>query len=111
MLHFIKILFEVCPITSMMRPIAPSGNKSYIGVLEGQGGSMLIPSFRTFSLLTLSGLLLVGSVTASAADRCDKRIRDAERSLQQAVARHGEHSRQAEQKRRHLEDVRRGCHR
>lgn len=71
---------------------------------------MLTRSFRTFSLLTLSSLLLVGSVTASAENRCEKRIRNAEHNLQQAVARHGEHSRQAEQKRRQLEDARR-CHR
>ena len=66
--------------------------------------------FRHFSSLTLCGLLVLGSVGASAQNRCEKRIRNAELSLRQAVQRHGEHSRQAEKKRHHLEQVRASCH-
>lgn len=66
---------------------------------------------RNASLVGFSALLLFGSVTASAEDRCERRIRNAEAQLQQAVRRHGEHSRQAENKRRNLERARESCHR
>ena len=72
---------------------------------------MFIRSFRRIGLLTLAAMLLLGSVASSAEDRCDRKIRNAEAKLQQAVQRHGEHSRQAEKQRRHVEDVRRSCHR
>ena len=67
-------------------------------------------NFRKISLFGFSALLLFGSITA-AADNCDRRIRKAEDQLQQAVRRHGEHSRQAENKRRDLERARASCHR
>ena len=41
--------------------------------------------------------------------KCEHRIRKAEQNLDNAVRRHGEHSRQAEQKRRNLEQVRASC--
>ena len=69
---------------------------------------------RLFHKATLSAfgvLLLAGSVTAAAEERCERRIRTAEMHLQQAVQRHGENSKQAEKKRRHLEQVRASCHR
>jgi len=50
------------------------------------------------------------SVNSYAAEHCEKRIRNAEMQLDRAVQRHGPHSRQAEKKRRHLEEVRATCH-
>lgn len=51
-----------------------------------------------------------GSVTARADDRCEKRVHKAEQDLEKAVHKHGEHSRQAEQKRHELEEARERCH-
>ena len=67
--------------------------------------------FHKAMLAAFAVLLLAGSVTAAAEDRCERRIRTAEMHLQQAVQRHGEHSKQAQKKRRHLEEVRATCHR
>lgn len=61
-------------------------------------------------ILGISALVLSGAIPANA-DNCDKRIRDAERNVQKNVQRHGEHSKQAEESRRHLADVRASCHR
>ena len=72
---------------------------------------MVNRNFRKISLLGFSALLLFGSITAAADNGCDRRIRKAEMQLQQAVQRHGEHSRQAENKRRDLERARASCHR
>jgi len=72
---------------------------------------MLNRLFHKGTLLGLAALLLLGSVSAAAENRCEQRIRNAEMHLQQAVQRHGPHSRQAEKKRRHLEQVRANCHR
>jgi ABC-type lipoprotein release transport system permease subunit len=63
-----------------------------------------------FTLLGVAALLTMGSISAAAADRCEQRVRKAEMQLQQAEQRHGEHSRQAESKRRKLEQVRANCH-
>ena len=63
------------------------------------------------SVLGLSALLIFGTTLTANADNCDKRIHDAQRKVDQAVRRHGEHSKQAEESRRHLEDVRASCHR
>lgn len=41
--------------------------------------------------------------------RCERRIRQAEVNLQRAIARHGENSRQAERRRRELEEIRARC--
>jgi len=65
---------------------------------------------RKFTLLSCAGLLLATSVNTFAAERCEKRVRNAEMQLDRAVQRHGAHSRQAEKKRRHLEEVRATCH-
>jgi 3-hydroxyacyl-CoA dehydrogenase len=61
--------------------------------------------------LGVAALLLIGSVSAVAADRCERRVHKAEMQLHQAVQRHGEHSRQAEKKHRNLEQIRATCHR
>lgn len=61
-------------------------------------------------LFVFSALLLCGCVTASAED-CGRRVHRAEMQLQQAVQRHGAHSRQAEQRRHELEQARASCHR
>lgn len=44
-------------------------------------------------------------------DKCDRDIHKAEANLKKAVDRHGEHSKQAEEKRHQLEEVRERCHR
>ncbi len=41
--------------------------------------------------------------------RCEQRIRQAEANLQRAIQRYGEHSRQAERRRRQLEELRARC--
>ncbi len=67
------------------------------------------------ALLLGAFLLLSGSVAMQAQVppnrhyRCEQRIRRAEANLQRAIARHGEHSRQAERRRRQLEQVRARC--
>ena len=43
--------------------------------------------------------------------RCEQQIRKAEAKLHNAERKHGEHSRQAESRRRDLENVRARCHR
>ena len=68
-------------------------------------------SLRSFGLLCFIPLLLFGSVAASAQDKCERRIQKAEAQLQKAVRRHGPSSRQAANRRRHLQDVRFNCHR
>jgi hypothetical protein len=60
--------------------------------------------------LILSGLMgTVIPAQAFAEDRCERRIHEAEAKLQDAIAKHGEHSRQAEKRRHDLEEVRRHC--
>jgi len=59
--------------------------------------------------ITLGGLFLAGSALPARAD-CAKDIRKAEANLDKAVRKYGEHSPQAEQRRRELEEVRRRCH-
>ncbi|MFL6389739.1 MAG: hypothetical protein ACJ71U_19860 [Terriglobales bacterium] len=61
---------------------------------------------------------LGGAVPAPAMDRdhdgdrkCEQQIHNAERKLQEAERKHGEHSRQAQSKRRDLENARARCHR
>lgn len=72
---------------------------------------MLNPWFRGVTMLGVAALLLIGNVSAVAADRCEQRVRKAEMQQQQAVQRHGQHSRQVEKKRRNLEEVRASCRR
>ena len=70
----------------------------------------MLNQLQRVTLIGVVGMLLFGSVAASAAN-CERRVRNAEMELQRAVARHGVNSRQAEKKRRHLEEVRATCHR
>jgi len=60
---------------------------------------------------------LSGAVPARAMDRdhdndrrCEEQIRNAERKLHDAERKHGEHSRQAQSRRRDLENARARCH-
>jgi hypothetical protein len=62
--------------------------------------------FRKAALSTFSLLLLFGSISAAAENRCESRVRNAEHNLQQAISKHGEHSRQAEKRREELERAR-----
>lgn len=60
-------------------------------------------------------VFLAGAVPARALDRdhdekCEKRIHKAEEQLSKAIRKHGEHSRQAEQRRHELEEARERCH-
>jgi hypothetical protein len=58
----------------------------------------------------LSGFLLVGAVAPSLAeDKCEQRVHKAENRLQKEIAKHGEHSREAEQRRHDLDEARRQC--
>ena len=70
----------------------------------------MLNRLQRIALFGVVGFVLLGSMTASAAN-CERRVRNAEMQLQRAVARHGVNSRQAEKKRRHLEEVRATCHR
>ena len=69
---------------------------------------------KTLAAAILAALLLgVGVVPSQARDRedkCEQRVRKAETNLEKAVRRHGEHSRQAEQRRREVEQARAKCH-
>jgi uncharacterized membrane protein len=62
-------------------------------------------------------VFLAGAVPTRALDRnhdrderCEKRIHKAEEQLSKAIRRHGEHSRQADQRRHELEEARERCH-
>ncbi len=62
----------------------------------------------------LAAVLLFGSAAPARAfdrddDKCHRRVEQAERNLQKAIRRHGEHSRQAEQRRHQLEEARERC--
>jgi len=64
------------------------------------------------AVLLLNGLLVMTaapSLWADEHDRCRHRIEKAEAKLDHAVAKHGEHSRQAEEKRRDLRAERERC--
>ena len=69
----------------------------------------MLNRLQRVTLIGAVGVLVFGSIGASAAN-CERRVRNAEMELQLAVARHGANSRQAEKKRRHLEEVRATCH-
>jgi len=43
-------------------------------------------------------------------ERCERDVRKAERNLDNAIHKHGEHSRQAEKRRHELEEARERCH-
>ena len=60
----------------------------------------------------LAAYLLAGAATHARADRddpCPRLIRKAEEDLEKAVRKHGEQSRQAEQHRQRLEEIRECC--
>jgi hypothetical protein len=61
----------------------------------------------------LSACLIAGTAIPAHADQDDKCRHDihrAEQNLDKAVRQHGEHSRQAEERRHQLEEVRERCH-
>jgi hypothetical protein len=68
---------------------------------------------RTIRILCVAVLSIVGlvgsSLPARADDKCDRDIHKAEDRLRDAVAKHGEHSRQADKRRAELDEVRRRC--
>jgi len=70
----------------------------------------MLNKVQRITLVGVASMLAFASITASAAN-CERRVRNAELQLQRAVARHGANSRQAEKKRRHLEEVRATCYR
>ena len=61
----------------------------------------------------LSASLVIGIAIPALADqddRCRRDIHRAEQNLDKAARKHGEHSRQAEDRRRQLEETRERCH-
>jgi hypothetical protein len=68
---------------------------------------------KIFVSAIVVALFLAGSVPALATGRgerhCEQRIHNAEARLQNAIRKHGERSRQAEKRRRELEEVRAHC--
>jgi len=61
----------------------------------------------------LSASLLLGAAIPASADQddhCRHDVQRAERNLDKAVRKYGEHSRQAEDRRHQLEEVRERCH-
>jgi hypothetical protein len=72
---------------------------------------MLKKSRTLIAGLILTGFLGAAIPTQAFADdhKCERKIHDAEARLQDAIAKHGEHSRQAEKRRHDLEETRRHC--
>jgi hypothetical protein len=69
-------------------------------------------TIAAFVILSFLG----GAVPARALDRdddrkCEQRVRNAENKLHDAERKHGDHSRQAQSRRRDLENARARCHR
>ena len=64
-----------------------------------------LSAFVLAGALTLSGV----GVLQAHAENCEQRIHKAEHNLNEAMRKHGEHSHQAEQKRRDLEQARQRC--
>ena len=66
-----------------------------------------------FAALVIAGFVGMAIPTqlsaATTEDRCERRIHDAQRKLDEAVHKHGEHSRQAEKRRHELEETRAHC--
>jgi len=60
------------------------------------------------ALLTIVGLV-GSSLPAWADEKCDRDIHKAEQKLREAVDKHGEHSKEAEKRRRELDEVRHRC--
>jgi len=70
--------------------------------VKGWKNVQLVPALGVF-------LLMGGAVRTRSCDNCQHRIQKAEQNLRKAVHRYGEHSRQAEERRRELERVERSC--
>lgn len=61
----------------------------------------------------LGASLLAGTAVPAHADqdeRCRRDVHRAEQNLDKAIRKHGEHSRQAEDRRRQLDEARERCH-
>jgi len=74
-------------------------------------------SFKNAAVSTALSLCLLAAVATPAHadrddrnDRCRRDVQKAEERLQKAVRKHGEHSRQAEDRRHQLEETRERCH-
>jgi len=61
-------------------------------------------------ILGSSGALLAIDRDHDRDRKCEEKIHKAEDNLQKAIRKHGEHSRQAKQKRHQLEEARERCH-
>ena len=67
---------------------------------------------RKLLALAFGAMLLAGSASPALAESrrgCERRIHNAEVNLHKAIHRHGEHSRQAQERRRELERARASC--
>jgi len=76
------------------------------------GGNMTILRKTTLTSLLLGSCCLFGGVASLQADHrsdCEKHIQKAEDNLYKEIRKHGEYSRQAENRRRELEQARYGC--
>jgi len=75
------------------------------------GGNMTILRKTTLTSLLLGSCLFGGVVSLQADHRsdCEKHIQKAEDNLYKEIRKHGEYSRQAENRRRELEQARYGC--
>ena len=74
----------------------------------------MLQKSKIFVSAIVIAVFLAGAVPLRAVDhdghrKCEQRIHNAEARLQNAIRRHGEHSRQAEKRRRELEEVREHC--
>ena len=73
--------------------------------------------FRNLALTATLGVSLLAACAMPAYadhddrdDRCRRDVHKAEERLERAIQKHGEHSRQAEDRRHQLEEVRERCH-
>ena len=75
--------------------------------------SNILGKIRMATAALIVFTFLGSALPASAFDhrdrQCEQRIRRAEDNLRRAERRHGDHSRQAQQKRRELQEVRERC--
>jgi hypothetical protein len=75
--------------------------------------SNILGKIKVMTTMLIVCAFLGSALSASGMDhrdrKCEQRIRRAQDNLRRAERRHGEHSRQAQQKRRELEDARAHC--
>lgn len=75
----------------------------------------MIARIKLLMVAAIAAVFLASSIPAQARDRdrddrkCQQKIYKAEERLEQAVRKHGPHSRQTEQRRRKLEETREKC--